>query len=312
MTSILLGVGCATENQNNINKTAEKSMQLALQDSDNDGLTDEEELSYYTDPLNPDTDDDGYPDGLEVSEGYDPLEKPQQSAQDTTTNTGNKITISVTPDEYSISAAKQSANVHTKIDNTLTKNIYFEDPVCKEPIKIHELLNGNTWKVRKKTSTCFGLSPGEDTPTVLEPNKNLDIQKTVSREGTYITEFIYYLSEEHYGNRTNPQNIFSNQFTLRETNATTQSIIDACMADDPRENRVVECIYVAAKNAATTDLTLSINLCKEIEKMNSEFDGCYDGVTIMLGKAGLEEEINTVCSNYDNQLRIDQCLNMTR
>jgi hypothetical protein len=45
----------------------------AKEDSDNDGLTNEEEERYGTDPLNPDTDGDGYLDGEEVRAGYNPL-----------------------------------------------------------------------------------------------------------------------------------------------------------------------------------------------------------------------------------------------
>lgn len=41
-------------------------------DSDNDGLTDEEEIFLGTDPNNPDSDGDGYSDGEEVKNGYDP------------------------------------------------------------------------------------------------------------------------------------------------------------------------------------------------------------------------------------------------
>lgn len=41
-------------------------------DSDNDGLSDENELIYGTDNKNPDTDGDGYLDGAEVSSGYNP------------------------------------------------------------------------------------------------------------------------------------------------------------------------------------------------------------------------------------------------
>ena len=44
-----------------------------FQDSDQDGLTNEEEQLYGTDPNNPDTDGDGYSDGAEVRSGYDPL-----------------------------------------------------------------------------------------------------------------------------------------------------------------------------------------------------------------------------------------------
>ena len=42
-------------------------------DPDEDGLTNDEETQYGTDPLNPDTDGDGYSDGKEVGAGYNPL-----------------------------------------------------------------------------------------------------------------------------------------------------------------------------------------------------------------------------------------------
>lgn len=42
-------------------------------DSDQDGLTDQEEKMIGIDPYNPDTDGDGYSDGEEVASGYDPL-----------------------------------------------------------------------------------------------------------------------------------------------------------------------------------------------------------------------------------------------
>lgn len=42
-------------------------------DTDNDGLSNVDELKYGTNPNNPDTDGDGYPDGEEVQNGYNPL-----------------------------------------------------------------------------------------------------------------------------------------------------------------------------------------------------------------------------------------------
>lgn len=42
-------------------------------DIDQDGLPDEEEPLYRTDPLNPDTDGDGFLDGEEINSGHDPL-----------------------------------------------------------------------------------------------------------------------------------------------------------------------------------------------------------------------------------------------
>ena len=42
-------------------------------DTDHDGLTDRDEVKVFeTDPNNPDTDGDTYPDGQEVRSGYDP------------------------------------------------------------------------------------------------------------------------------------------------------------------------------------------------------------------------------------------------
>lgn len=41
-------------------------------DSDQDGLSNEDETKYGTDPKNPDTDSDGYQDGAEVTSGYNP------------------------------------------------------------------------------------------------------------------------------------------------------------------------------------------------------------------------------------------------
>lgn len=52
-----------------VNEATNKNFLL---DSDQDGLTDEEEKTYGTDPYKADTDKDGYSDGVEVKSGYDP------------------------------------------------------------------------------------------------------------------------------------------------------------------------------------------------------------------------------------------------
>ncbi|MBI2436628.1 MAG: L,D-transpeptidase [Candidatus Magasanikbacteria bacterium] len=49
------------------------TVQTVELDSDNDGLSDDEEMKYYTDFLNSDTDGDGFFDGEEVKNGYSPL-----------------------------------------------------------------------------------------------------------------------------------------------------------------------------------------------------------------------------------------------
>lgn len=59
-------------------------------DADKDGLPDDLERIYQTDPNNPDTDGDGFPDGAEVANGYDPT-KPAP---------GDKITIPAPPSSF--------------------------------------------------------------------------------------------------------------------------------------------------------------------------------------------------------------------
>lgn len=63
-----------TSTNKEINTKEEPKQVLSAQntDTDNDGLTDEAEKIYNTDPFDPDTDNDGHLDGEEVRNGYDP------------------------------------------------------------------------------------------------------------------------------------------------------------------------------------------------------------------------------------------------
>ncbi len=65
-------------------------------DSDQDGLSDEEEKSLGTDPQNKDTDSDSYSDGVEVKTGYDPR-KPAPGDKIITTETKTPAAIITTP-----------------------------------------------------------------------------------------------------------------------------------------------------------------------------------------------------------------------
>lgn len=65
---LFLGVSFSVFAQNN-----SSSSEGVFADFDQDGLSNEEEEVYGTDPNNEDTDGDGYSDGAEVQSGYDPL-----------------------------------------------------------------------------------------------------------------------------------------------------------------------------------------------------------------------------------------------
>ncbi len=74
-------------------------------DSDQDGLSDEEEKTYGTDANNRDTDGDGYTDGAEVRGGYDPL-KPAP---------GDKI---IQSSKFKVQSSNENAN-----DKNLTEEL---------------------------------------------------------------------------------------------------------------------------------------------------------------------------------------------
>lgn len=54
---------------------------ISAPDSDNDGLSDQDEEVFGTDPLLPDTDGDGYPEADEIRQGYNPLGEGRIGAQ---------------------------------------------------------------------------------------------------------------------------------------------------------------------------------------------------------------------------------------
>jgi len=71
-------------------------------DSDQDGLSDEEEKSLGTDPYNKDTDGDGYSDGVEVKTGYDPLKKAPGDRLITEEKKATTPAIKINPDEKNL------------------------------------------------------------------------------------------------------------------------------------------------------------------------------------------------------------------
>ncbi len=79
--------------------------QSIFKDSDQDGLSNDEEILYKTDPLNKDTDGDGYMDGVEVETGYDPL-KPSP---------GDKLVTQVVDAATSAPAAPDEENLTSKV-----------------------------------------------------------------------------------------------------------------------------------------------------------------------------------------------------
>jgi len=71
---------------------------MAKRDTDNDGISDVDEIALGTHPLLPDSDNDGFSDGVEVSQASDPLDPlnfPVNTAPVITLNGSDSITITV-------------------------------------------------------------------------------------------------------------------------------------------------------------------------------------------------------------------------
>ena len=81
-----------------------------FQDSDQDGLSNDEEKLYGTDPFEKDSDGDGYSDGVEVESGYDPL-KPAP---------GDKI-VKQTTSESVTQTPQKTENLTEKVSDEITE-----------------------------------------------------------------------------------------------------------------------------------------------------------------------------------------------
>ena len=100
-------------------------------DSDQDGLSDEEEKSLGTDSKNKDTDNDGYSDGVEVKSGYDPR-KPAPGDRIIVAET--KVAapiISANPEEENL-----TKKVAQKVAILATNNALNEEKVSLEEVEI--------------------------------------------------------------------------------------------------------------------------------------------------------------------------------
>lgn len=105
--AIILVAGFYVVSSAQENSTSDKNIFL---DSDQDGLSDDEEKTYGTDPNEKDTDGDGYSDGTEIKGGYDPL-KPAP---------GDKIIVDTKP--LTTDDSQQDAE-ETNLTNELSTEI---------------------------------------------------------------------------------------------------------------------------------------------------------------------------------------------
>lgn len=132
------------------------SMKNIFQDSDQDGLSNDEEKLYGTNPNVKDSDGDGYSDGVEVESGYDPL-KPAP---------GDKI-VKQTSDDSSLSNSQQETgdgeNLTEKVSNEIA-NILKNSGQGGEDVSLEDV-DGVVQKV---------LDSSMDSKEIVLPEVNLE------------------------------------------------------------------------------------------------------------------------------------------
>ena len=105
---------------NSTNLNTNTTVNTATLDTDNDGLTDSQEINVYgTDPEKADTDGDGYWDGVEIATGNDPLVANVSNTNSTTnTNTANTANISLSTSlDKEVYQAKDSITLAVKLNS---------------------------------------------------------------------------------------------------------------------------------------------------------------------------------------------------
>ena len=117
-------------------------------DSDQDGLTDEEEILYGTDPRNEDTDFDGYSDGSEVMSGYNPLKAAPGDKLETSESFKKESSLSVAENE----ADNLTQEIARKITDVAEESNSSGEPVDTDDVRlmVESALNGQDSEVQLK------------------------------------------------------------------------------------------------------------------------------------------------------------------
>jgi predicted nucleotidyltransferase len=153
-----------------------------FQDSDQDGLANEEEKAYGTDPFNPDTDGDGYSDWIEIQSGYDPL-KPAP---------GDKIVNqNETQQEVAGTSTENSEKNLTQELSTKTTALISQSQIENKDIQIEDLDNVIDETIGKELT--FNDLPGIDIKTIKVKKQNyaaLSEKNRVEKEKEDATNYL--------------------------------------------------------------------------------------------------------------------------
>ena len=154
-----------------------------FEDSDQDGLSNEEEKLYGTDPYNKDTDGDGYSDGVEIESGYDPL-KPAP---------GDKI-IQGAPAQSATTSGSAQKNLTEQASEEIAATIKASSN-GSDPITV-ERMNESVQKILESGSQEVILPEVDikDIKIKKAPSKSLSDKKRKAQEREDVLEYLTVMS----------------------------------------------------------------------------------------------------------------------
>ncbi len=166
-----------------------------LEDTDQDGLTTDEEKAYGTDPSNNDTDGDSYSDGVEIESGYDPL-KPAP---------GDRITPeeTVTTSESNPNSDTEPVNL-TEIATDELANLMAEKQEAQQELT-NEDLNAAVANVLEQANEEIELPEIDvETVKVKEVSDKLDEEEKEAQKKEDTIEYLTTVSYIVLSNAPNP------------------------------------------------------------------------------------------------------------
>lgn len=153
-----------------------------FEDSDTDGLTNEEERLYGTDPFNKDSDGDGYSDGVEIKGGYNPLKKAP----------GDKISVNGESDEESLSTDSVSKENLTQKISTEVAKLVSEKDINNADLSLGDLDSAVSSVLNNNADITLPTVSIDEirVKKLSKKEKSLSSSERKSKEEEYIVEYL--------------------------------------------------------------------------------------------------------------------------
>ena len=156
-----------------------------FQDTDQDGLSNDEEKLYGTDPNKADTDGDGYSDGIEVRSGYDPSKAAP----------GDKVNVILDEESDDTAVARKKINLTEAVSKQVAMTIK-ESASKQQNLSLDELRN-TVQKTMSEKITVDTL-PEVDTKTIKIKKQKYSSLSDADREAKIKEDVLEYSTAVSY------------------------------------------------------------------------------------------------------------------